>query len=78
MNVNEDALARYSEHDTSRIFQAADAFRANCPLRDGSQLFGETSVLRPDVLDRIHTAFAATPDESDRTIIYKFRDIAGG
>jgi hypothetical protein len=27
MNVIEDAMARYSEHDTSKIYQAADAFR---------------------------------------------------
>jgi 5-methylcytosine-specific restriction protein B len=32
-------MARYSEHDTSRIYAAADAFRNNCLLRDGSLLF---------------------------------------
>lgn len=78
MNVNEDAMARHSEHDTSRIYQAAGAFRANGLLSDGSLLFDEASVWRPDVLDRIHAAFVATPDEGDRTFIDKFKDIAGG
>ena len=70
-------MARYSEHDTSKIYQAADAFRANCLLRDGSLLFSDASVWRPDVLDRIHKAFVATPDEGDRTFIDKFKDQVG-
>ncbi len=78
MNVNQDAIARYSEHDTSRIYQAADAFRANCLLGDGWLLIDEASVRRPDVLDRIRAAFVAIPDEGDRTCIDKFEDIAGG
>lgn len=64
-------MARYSEHDTSKIYQAADAYRANCLLRDGSLLFSDASVWHPDVLDRIHKAFVATPDEGDRTFIDK-------
>lgn len=70
-------MARYSEYDTSNIYQAADAFRADCLLRDGSLLFGNASVWRPDVLDRIHTAFVATPDEGDRSFIDKFKDQVG-
>lgn len=70
-------MARYSEHDTSKIYQAADAFRTNCLLSDGSLLFGGTTLWRPDVLDRIHKAFVATPDEGDRTFIVKFRDQVG-
>lgn len=64
-------MARYSEHDTSKIYQAADAFRANCLLRDGSLLVADASVWRPDVLDRIHKAFVATPDEGGRRFIDK-------
>ncbi len=72
MNVIfEDAMARYSEHDTSKIHQAADAFRANCLLIDGSLLFSDASVWRPDVLDRIHKAFVATFDESNRYFVAK-------
>src|SRR5690554_3678288 len=77
MNVNEDAMARYSEHDTTKIYQAAEAFRANCLLSDGSLLFQDASVWRPDVLDRIHKAFVATPDEGDRSFIVKFKDQIG-
>ena len=70
-------MARYSEHDTSKIYQAADSFRANCLLSDGSLLFSDASVWRPDVLERIHKAFVATPDEGDRTFIDKFKDQVG-
>lgn len=67
-------MARYSEHDTTKIYQAADAFRANCLLRDGSLLFENTSVWREDALASLHKAFVATPDEGDRTFIVKFKD----
>jgi 5-methylcytosine-specific restriction protein B len=67
-------MARYSEHDTSKIYEAADAFRNNCLLRDGSLLFEQASLWRPELLDSIHNAFVATPDEGDRSFIDKFRD----
>lgn len=70
-------MARYSEHDTDRIYQAAEAFRADCLLRDGSLLFQDASVWRPDVLDRLHKAFVATPDEGDRSFMVKFKDQIG-
>lgn len=70
-------MARYSEHDTDKIYQAAEAFRADCLLRDGSLLFKDASVWRPDVLDRIHKAFVATPDEGDRSFMVKFKDQIG-
>lgn len=70
-------MARYSEHDTNNIYQAADAFRASCLLRDGSLLFDEEAVWSPAVLDRIHKAFVATPDEGDRSFIVKFKDQIG-
>lgn len=70
-------MARHTEHDTSKIYQVAEAFRANCLLRDGSLLFDGAFVWRPDVLDRIHKAFVATPDEGDRSFIVKFKDQIG-
>ncbi len=70
-------MARYTEHDTSKIYRVADAFRANCLLRDGSLLFDGASVWRPDTLDRIHKEFVATPDEGDRSFIVKFKDQIG-
>ena len=70
-------MARFSEHNTTKIYQAADAFRSNCLLRDGSLLFEETSVWRQDALDRLHKAFVATPDEGDRSFLVKFKDQVG-
>lgn len=70
-------MARYSEHNTNKIYQVANAFRDNCLLKDGSLLFEGASVWRPDLLDRIHTAFVATPDEGDRSFIVKFKDQIG-
>lgn len=70
-------MARYSEHDTDKIYKAAEAFRANCLLRDGSLLSDEAAVWSPAVLDLIHKAFVATPDEGDRSFIVKFKDQIG-
>lgn len=67
-------MARYSEHDTSKNYEAAQAFRDNCLLRDGSLLFDSAALWRTDLLERIHKAFVATPDEGDRSFIDKFRD----
>ena len=70
-------MARYSEHDTARIFAAADAFRSKCLLNDGSLIFEFESVWRPETLDRLHKAFVATPDEGDRSFMDKFKDQIG-
>lgn len=70
-------MARYTEHDTSKIYRVANAFRANCLLRDGSLLFDGASVWRPDILDRIHEEFVVAPDEGDRSFIVKFKDQIG-
>lgn len=67
-------MARYSEHETSRIYEAAKVFRNNCLLRDGSLLFEQARLWRPELLERIHTAIVAAPDEGDRSFIDKFRD----
>jgi 5-methylcytosine-specific restriction protein B len=70
-------MARHTEHDTSRIYQVADAFRANCLLHDGSLLFEGSSVWRPDALDQIHKAFVANNIEGDQSFIVKFKDQVG-
>ena len=54
--------ARYSEHDTSKIYETAQNFRDNCLLRDGSLVFDGAALWKTDLLERIHTAFVATPD----------------
>lgn len=71
-------MARYTEHDTSKIHRVAEAFRADCLLRDGSLLFDGAAVWRLDVLDRIHKAFVAAPDEGDRSFIVKFKGPPAG
>jgi 5-methylcytosine-specific restriction enzyme B len=70
-------MARFSETDTAKIYHAAKVFRANSLLSDGSLLFDGAHVWRPDVLDRIHEAFVATPDEGDRSFMVKFKDQVG-
>lgn len=70
-------MARHTEHETSKIYLAAEVFRTNCLLRDGSLLFEGSSVWRSEVLDQIHKAFVATPDEGDRSFIVKFKDQGG-
>jgi len=67
-------MARYSEHDTSKIYEAAQTFRYNCLLRDGSLVFDGAALWQSDLLERIHKVFVATPDEGDRSFIDKFRD----
>jgi len=47
-------MARYSEHDTDKIYQVAQSFRDNCLLRDGSLLFDGATLWRTELLERIH------------------------
>jgi 5-methylcytosine-specific restriction enzyme B len=70
-------MASFSEHDTTKIYQAAEAFRSNCLLQDGSLLFEGSSIWRQDALKHLHKAFVATPDEGDRSFIVKFKDQVG-
>ena len=67
-------MARYSEHDTTKIYEVAQNFRDNCLLHDGSLVFDGDALWKTDLLERIHKAFVATPDEGDRSFIVKFRD----
>ena len=70
-------MARFSEKDRTKIYQAANDFRDNCLLRDASLLFDDSSIWRLDVLERLHTSFVATPDEGDRSFMVKFKDQIG-
>jgi len=67
-------MARSSDPNTSSIYKAADAFRQNCLLHDGSLLFEQASLWRLELLESIRNAFVDTPDEGDRSFIEKFRD----
>lgn len=67
-------MARFSENDASKIYEAADAFRSQCLLSNGSLLFEQVSIWRPEILARIHEVFVATPDVGDRTFIDKYKD----
>lgn len=66
-------MARYSEHDTSKIYQVAVDFRTKCLLNDGSLLFDQASIWHQDVLEQIRERFVDTPDEGDRSFIDKFK-----
>lgn len=70
-------MALHTEHGTSKIYAVAEAFRTNCLLRDGSLLFEGSSVWRSDIVDQIHRALVATPDEDDRSFIAKLKDQLG-
>lgn len=67
-------MALYSEYDTAPIYKAADAFRDNCLLRNGSLLFDDATIWTPETLERLQKAFVATPDGGDRSFIAKFKD----
>ena len=47
-------MARYSEHNTKQIYEAAQTFRDNCLLRDGSLVFDNSALWKTDLLERIH------------------------
>jgi 5-methylcytosine-specific restriction protein B len=64
-------MARHAEHNTGRIYLVAEAFRANCLLRDGFLLFEDSPVWRLDILDQIDKAFLAIPDEGAQSFIVK-------
>ncbi|WP_242798701.1 AAA family ATPase [Aeromonas hydrophila] len=67
-------MARYTEHDPSQILQTAETFFSKCLLQDGSLLFEVDTLWTIDVLQRLHSAFVAAPDEGDRQFTDKFRD----
>lgn len=64
-------MARHTEHDTSKIYQAANAFRANCLLRDCLLLIDDPTAWNPVVLDRLPKTFVASTDEDSGFFIAK-------
>ena len=56
------------------IYQVAQNFLNNCLLRDGSLLFQGDAVWTLAALERLHKVFVATPDESDRSFLTKFKE----
>jgi len=67
-------MARYSIYDRSKIYEAADAFRENCLLRDGSLIFDEAPIWNSNSINLIQSAFIESPDEGDRSFIEKLKD----
>lgn len=67
-------MARYSDQDPTKIYQAAADFLKKCLLQDGSLLVEGKRVWRSEVLEQFHQAFAVTPDESERNFLVKFQD----
>ncbi len=66
-------MALFSEHDTSKIFEVARSFKANCLLRDGSLLFEGQNLWNRDALNSLRQAFVDAPDESDGNFLPKFK-----
>lgn len=54
-------MAPHPEHDAGKIYQAADAFRANYLLRDVSSAFDGAPVVRPFGGQTFWTASAGPP-----------------
>ena len=67
-------MARFSEHETHKIYEASKSFRDNCLLQDGSLIFEGASLWQAELLEHIHRVFVAAPDEGDRSFIEKLRD----
>jgi 5-methylcytosine-specific restriction protein B len=67
-------MARFSEHDTGLIYEAAAHFAETCLHSDGSLLFEGTAVWTQGTLEHLHRVFVAAPDEGERSFIDKFRD----
>lgn len=67
-------MARYSEFDTTVVYEAAEQFRENCLRRDGSLMFKDVEVWSAGNLSKLHQCFVASPDSSKRSFTDKYRD----
>lgn len=67
-------MARYSERDTTAVYEAADRLRERCLRKDGSLLFDDATLWNQANLAQLHKAFNAAPDEGDRNFLPKYRD----
>lgn len=66
------ALVHSEERKCSKTYEAAQLFRNNCLMADGSLLFGESAVWSLAHLRNLLSALV--PDEGDRTFMLKFQD----
>lgn len=67
-------MARFSERDTSLVYQAAGTFRDACLRRNGSLLFEPDQIWTPENLSSLHQVFVKAPDIGDRSFMEKFKD----
>ena len=67
-------MARYSEHRTQPIYEAAARLLERCLQGDGSLLTDDAALWTIGNLEKIHKVFVAAPDEGDRSFTEKFKD----
>lgn len=67
-------MARFVSHGSDLVYQAAEAFRDQCLMAEGSLLFDDISLWTATNLAELHKAFNAAPDVSQRNFLEKFRD----
>lgn len=67
-------MARYSEHNTQPIYDAATRLLERCLQGDGSLLRDDVTLWTLGNLEKIHEVFVAAPDEGDRSFTEKFKD----
>lgn len=66
-------MARYSEHDTTAIYELAARWKEDCLLRGGSLLWPEEAIWAADNLAAFKTCFIDRPDESSDSFEEKFQ-----
>lgn len=66
-------MSRYCDYSLDSILSAAEHWRDNCLLRDGSAL-GEGAVWTLQNLKELHQHFTQNPDESTRDFLTKLED----
>ncbi|HTB21714.1 MAG TPA: AAA family ATPase [bacterium] len=67
-------MARFNERNVSETYKAAEHFRRECLLRNGSLLFEGTDLWSAENLAKLHKAFVEAPDTGTRSFTEKFRD----
>ena len=67
-------MARFTEIDTSSIYEIGSRFLEHCLQSDGSLIHKDMSVWSLDNLERLRKTFTESPDTGDRTFTDKFAD----
>jgi 5-methylcytosine-specific restriction protein B len=67
-------MARYSEHNTQPIYDAAARLLERCLQGNGSLFVNDVELWTLGNLEKIHEVFVAAPDEGDRTFTDKYKD----